>query len=357
MAERLFDLPETKGSFQLKGIVSGTDSSRFFTEKEITIAGGKKRNMRTVNFGVSYNENNKLFVNLMGIEQDNVYFYSKDEQKTEKVAWSSRNEFNKAGYRLIGNNIGVRKILDPVKGEMVNDKKVMTDYDSCAEINAYLDDDVSVFIRGDLSYRSYVNKNNDRVSSINLVPKQVSLCADIDFTDEKYEQKNDFIQVIVFTGIEKEVDGNGKQTGRFVVSAKIVTYNTIEDAEFIIENSKLANMFRKNLKPYNSIQVSGHMIAEPVVDEVTDDDDEWGEPNPMERIVVPVRREFIITGAKGSTVDKETYTEQNIADAIASINRGKKAEKDFNSDSDDEKRSMDEWGESSLLDEDEVWED
>ena len=352
MAERLFDLPETKGSFQLKGVVSGTDSSRFFTEKEIKTARGT-RNMRTVNFGVNYNENNRLFVNLMGIEQESVYFYNKDEQKTEKVAWSNRDKFNKEGYRLIGNNIGVRKIIDPVKGEMVNDKKLLTDYDSCAEINAYLDDDVSVFIRGDLSYRSYINKNNDKVSSINLVPKQVSLCADIDFNDEKYIQQNDFKQVIVFMGVDKEMDGNDKHTGRFVVTAKIVTYNTIEDAEFIIENIKLANMFRKNLKPYNSIQVTGHMVAEPVVEEVTDDGDEWGEPDPMERIVTPVRREFIITGAKGSTVDKETYTEQNISEAIIAINKGKKAEEDFNSDSDKEEENInDEWGETLISDED-----
>ena len=355
MAERLFDLPETKGIFQLKGIVSGTQSSRFFTEKEINGSNGKRRNMRTVNFGVNYAPDNKLFVNLLGIEQDNVYFYSKDDKKTERVSWDNRFKFNKNGYRLIGNNIGVKKVIDPNTGEKVNDKKLLTDYDTCMEVCTNLEDDASVFIRGDLSFRSYINRNNDKVSSINLTPKQISLCADIDFYDEKYVQQNDFSQVIVYTGIEKEVDDDGKQTGRFVVSAKIVTYSTIEDAEFIIENSKLANMFRKNLKPYNSIKVSGHMVAEPVVEQVSNDD-EWGEADATERIVIPVKREFIITGAKGSTVDKETYSEENIAAAISAINRSNKAEKDFNSDSDEDSEDGD-WGDSILDDNEEVaWE-
>lgn len=356
MAERLFDLPETKGQFQLKGIVSGTNSSRFFTEKDINSTGGKTRSMRTLNFGVSYNFDNKLYVNMVGIEQDNVYFYNKDNKKTEKVSWGNRLNFNRDGYRLIGNNIGVKKITDPNTGEKVNDKKLMTDYDTCLEVYSNLKDDSSVFVRGDLSFRSYVNRNGDKISSVNLVPKQISLCADIDFTDEKYVQTNDFSQVIIYTGVSKETDDSGKQTGRFIISAKIVTYSTVEDAEFIIENSKLANMFRKNLRPYNSIKVSGHMVAEPVVEEIADED-EWGESDAMERIAKPVKREFIITGAKGSTIDRDTYTEENINSAIAAVNRSKKAEKDFNSDNDEDNNEN--WGDTTLDNDDDDfnWED
>lgn len=341
MAERLFDLPETKGAFQLRGLVSGTSADRFYNENKTKT--GKE--MRSVNFGINYNYDNKLFLNILGIENDFVFFYSKDDKKTEKVAWGDRHIFNKEGYRLIGTNVGVKKKVDE-KGNLVNDSRVMTDYDACEEILKNLKDGQSLFTRGSLNFRSYVNKNGDKVSSINLTPNQLSLCADVDFTDEEYVETNFFNQVIVYTGIDKEKDDNGKDTGRFVVSAKIVTYSTIEDAEFIIVDNKLANLFRKNLKPYYALQVSGKMVAEPIVEEVSDED-EWGEHDAMERVSAPVKREFIITGAKPSTIEKELYNETKISEAILAIERSKKAENDFGSDTSD-------WGEVED-DEDEAW--
>lgn len=47
---RLFDLPETKGAFQLKGVVSGMEKDTAF--KEIKTKSGKP--MRMLNFGTSY---------------------------------------------------------------------------------------------------------------------------------------------------------------------------------------------------------------------------------------------------------------------------------------------------------------
>ena len=343
---RLFDLPETKGQFQLRGIVSGTESDRFFTERQVK----NNKMMRIVNFGVDYNFDNRLYVNITGLEQDNVYFYNKDKKDTKKIPWGNRFNFNSEGYNLIGMNVGVKKKIDPNTGEPVNDKKVLPDYDACEEIHNNLRDGCTVFVRGDLSYRSYINRSGDKVSSINLSARQVSLAKDVDFTDEKFIEKNDFNQVIVFVGIDREMDNDSKPTGRYIVSAKIVTYSTIEDAEFIIKDSKLANMFKKNLKPYNAIKVSGHMIAEAEVD-VVQDEDEWGESDAMERIASPVRREFIITGAKGSSVDRDTYTEENIAEAIVAINNNNKAEQVF----DNNNNNDDDWGNFTEEDEASAW--
>ena len=146
-------------------------------------------------------------------------------------------------------------------------------------------------------------------------------------------------------GIEAEKDSNEKQTGRFVVTAKIITYSTIEDVEFIIENRELANQFRKNLKPYYAIKVSGHIVSSIQTEEVSDDDN-WGEEDSMEKIPAPVKREFIITGAKGSSIDKELYTEENITEAMAKITQANKAKNDFGTD------SSDGWGSGTDLDDD-----
>ena len=77
---RIFDLPETKGSFQLKGIVTGTEKDKFY--KEIKTRSNK--DMRIVNFGVTYDEDSALYVNIQGMEQENVYFSKKVKRKAKK---------------------------------------------------------------------------------------------------------------------------------------------------------------------------------------------------------------------------------------------------------------------------------
>ena len=63
---RLFDLPETKGAFQLKGVVFGMEKDTAF--KEIKTKSGKP--MRMLNFGTSYLDGETLYVNLQGMEQE-----------------------------------------------------------------------------------------------------------------------------------------------------------------------------------------------------------------------------------------------------------------------------------------------
>jgi single-stranded DNA-binding protein len=349
---RLFDLPETKGAFQLKGIVFGMEKDTAF--KEIKTKSGKP--MRMLNFGTSYLDGETLYVNLQGMEQEKVSFSKRAEKKGEKaevvkVPWADRFSYNREGFRLIGKNIGVKKKVDS-EGKTVNDKKVLTDFDACKEVKENLKDGSSVFIRGNLDYSSFTDDKGNKRTSTKLVPNQISLCSEIDFNDEKFEKQNDFNQVIIFMGIEQEKDDNDKPTGRFIVLAKIVTYSNIEDVQFIIEDKALANKFKKSLSPYNAIKVSGHMVSSTQTETVeTDDDDNWGEEDNMEKVSAPTKREFIITGAKGSSIDKELYTEQNVTEAIAKIKNANKAEESFGSDSNDD------WGDGSDLDDgdDEAW--
>ena len=80
--ERIFNLPETKGAFQLKGIVTGTKKDGF--SKSLKTKTNKDMNI--VNFGVEYDEGKTLFVNLQGTETDNVYFSKKAEKKADQQA-------------------------------------------------------------------------------------------------------------------------------------------------------------------------------------------------------------------------------------------------------------------------------
>lgn len=340
--ERIFELPETKGTFQVRGTITGQKKDNFY--KESTTKTGK--NMRRTSFGVTYEPKKTMYVNMQGMPVENVYFSKSVKQgekpDVKKIPWSDRFKFKEEGYRMIGNNIGVTKAANE-KGELVNVKKVLTDFDSIKEITDHLKDDDSVFIKGKLEYSSYENDNGEKRNSLKLVPTQVSLCkAPIDFTKEDYEKVHDFTQVIIVNSIADE-KVNEKPTGRTIVIANIVNYASIEEAEFIIENSGLAKQIKKNLAPFNAIKVWGKISMVEQVEEV-DSDNVWGEENKMEKQNSGAIREFVITGADPSSIDKNTYTEANIAEAKLKIKKAQDAKNDFGSSNADADTTNGAWG-------------
>lgn len=353
MAERIFNLQETKGSYQVKGKISGVDSSRFYTEKKTK----NKKDFRAVNFGCEYNDKTTVYMSLNGMPQDNVYFSKRNSETgktdTKKVAWANRNTFNEEGYRMIGTNLGLVKTTDK-DGKEVNDKKTMHAFDACEYIKKNMKDDMSTFIRGNIEFSSYLDNDGNTRRSIKYVPSQISLCKDVDF--EEYSEDNkpvhDFTQTIVFMSIDKEQE-NDRDTGRFVVSAKIITYSDIVDTEFIITDAKLASLFKKNLKAYTAISVHGHIEVSHKVEEISEDDG-WGASNSMTSVSAPTKTEMIITGATPSTIDRESYTEKNVSEAIAKIRNARTAEQNFGSKA-DVNDSGDDWGSDPSDDEDDPW--
>ena len=348
--ERLFNLPETKGSYQMKGIVTGTSSDRFYQNSKTST--GKDK--RSVNFGLEVEKGKTLYVSMQAFPRDEVFFFKRGEngQKgdTARVKWAERHTFNKEGYRLIGTNLGLVKVVG-ADGNMQNDKKTMVEFDACDYIGTNLKDGMSVFVKGGIEFSSYTGNDGSMRRATKFTPNQISLCGTVDFEDEKFEAQHDFTQTIVFMGVEQEKE-NDKATGRFIVSAKIVTYSTIEDTMFVITDSKLANMFKKNLKPYTAINVWGRIDATTLTEEV-DSDDCWGESNAMTKVSAPTRRELIITGADPKTIDNTVYTQAEMESAMLKIKNAQNAKNDYGD------NNSSGWGDTSNLssddDEDEVW--
>jgi hypothetical protein len=323
-------LPQTRGTFQIIGLVTGTEKDSFYKETQTKTT---KKPWRILNFGLKTDKEATVYVNLSGGEKDKVFFsktVTEDNKKktvTEEVLWKDRFKFNKEGFRLIGVNTGVKKIQDD-KGKTVNDKKNLTEYDATKEISENLKDNQSLFIKGNIDYSHYLGNDGNEKRAVKFLPTQVSLCSkDINFDDEKFESTSDFTQIIVFIGIKQDETEKTK----FIVSAKIINFNSIEDAEFIVENKDLASTFKKNLKPYTALKVWGKLKVISDVETVSSTDT-WGEANDMDKINNPTKRELIITGADKTTIDIETYTEVKIEEAIVKINSSKKAENEFGND-------------------------
>ena len=329
MANRMFDLPETKGTFQVAGIINGTDRDKFYTSKKTKTG----KDFRAVNFGCAYDDKKSVYMSMNGMPQQNVYFSKRDQAsgktETKSVDWANRNKFNVDGWRMIGVNLGLTKTVDS-NGKTVNDKKIMTQFDACSYISETLKDDMSTFIRGNIEFSSFMDNEGNVRRSIKYVPNQISLCKEIDYStynDVDNKPKHNFTQTIIFNGIEKENE-NGKDTGRFVLSAKVVTYSDIVDTQFIVVNTKLAGTFKKNIKPYTAIEVYGNIeVTHSVQEEV--EENCWGEANVMKSVAAPTKTELIITGAEPASIDKESYTEKSVADAIKKIRAAQTAEQNF----------------------------
>lgn len=310
-------LPQTKGTFQVRGKVIGTSKDKFYVEKMTK----NNKPWRSVNFGVQFDNEKTLYVGTNGMERDVVYFSKKlEDGKTDvkKIPWKDRFNYHEEGYRMIGVNVGVVKTTDE-NGNAVNDKKTLTDYDSCKEISDHLRDDMSVFVKGNLEFSTYQDSHRTK-----FVTSQVSLTKDdVDFEKEEFHPVADFTQMIVFMGVTPN-----KEKTRATVEAKIVTYDTIEDAEFIIEDMNLARMFAKQLKPYTGIKVWGRISVEKDTEEV-ETTDCWGKKNNMDKVNSPTIRELIIDGADPNSIDTSTFTEAEIDKAIEEMKAAKAAESDF----------------------------
>lgn len=340
MADRIFNLPQTRGSFEMAGKVTGTQRSNFYNEKE-TKNGAMRR---VLSFGVQTSNENTFYVDLAGMPRDKVYFFrraDKDkgiEKDKKEVAWKDRLTYvAPEGYDMIGVKVGVTKKTNE-SGKVVNDNKTLTDFDAAKEISENLHDGDNVYVRGNIEYSTYNGKHQ-----IRFVPTQVSLSSkEIDFDAEGFEECAQFVQTLVYTGCRKSEDDE------VIIDAKIVNYSSIEDAEFFIDykkdamNKAMADSIRKRLKPYTSFECHGNIVSQQVVEDVNDAEDDlwggnWNAKNKMKRQSTPVVRKLYIDVINRESFDpnpkdkdaEPTYTEDNISEARAKIAANTQAKKDF----------------------------
>ena len=313
-------LPVTKGTFQLAGFVSGTESDRFYTDAKTKT--GKAR--RAINFAVIFNTDKKQYVEISGMEQENAFFSKSELDRTTgkrntetiKVPWHDRIKPQAPGFEPIGLTCGLETRLDET-GSSKNVNTHFVPFDGCEYLARNLKDEMPVFVTGNLTYSTYEGKHYKKCEA-----NRISLSRrNLDFDDPEFEQTCEFQQRIVFTSIEQSADKS-----KFIVNAKIVAYNSIEDVEFFVYNADLAKIIRKKLKPYDAINVAGYIN---IVKNEEEDDDEgwWGVSHAVKR--APTVVEFVIDGVDPKTLDSGVYTEENINEAISKAKSNRQAKEDF----------------------------
>ena len=330
-------LPQTKGQFQLKGLVTGMQREKAFQNKKTR----SNKDMNILNFGVETAPDSSVFVTLQGMERDKVYFSKRSQVKGQKgevksVDWNSRHENQGEGFQLIGIGVGLDK--DETGKNII---KTLTEYDAADEVYQKLEDEQPVFIRGEIEFSHFKNNKDEVIRNRKFAVKNIYNSKAVDFESDEFAETSDFKQRIIFMNIERADDKNDPH---FILEAKIITYNTVEQAEFVIRNVSLASQFKKSLKPYTAIDVWGKIFNK--VD--TEEESEtvasvWGEEDSFKTINKSYIRELVIVGADPETIDTETYSEQIIQEALDKMNAQGQVEKP-------NKLDNDSWGEKTKVD-------
>lgn len=343
-------LKETKNSIQLRGIVNGTQKNNFFRDDI-----GSNKNGVSVNFGVEINDRKTVYVTLTAYPKKQVYYYKRGEKgqkgTSQAVDWKDRNKSPGEGYRLIGMNLSTGR---DDEGNNIN--KTLTEYDAVHWLHENLQDGDSVFVKGIIEPSSYV-KDGQTIRRINIVPNQISYTKKpVDFEAEDFTEMCEFENTLVFSSIDKEMDENDKATGRYVLNGYSIDYRSVENMSFIIdeEHAKLAANLKKAMKPGYAIQTFGKINVVNNIVATEEEEDGWGESSPLERVNSPVIREYMVYKANPNTIDKETWSEDDIATAIRKLKAAKEARANFGEKpSVDTSAEVDDWGDSD--DDDTPW--
>lgn len=329
--DRIHELKQTSATFQTRGVVFGMKKKNAYQSGKTSTGG----DWNSIEFGLNINDKKSIFIKLNGFPRKEVYYYKAAEKKGEKgttkaVAWDNRKKSPGEGFRLIGVNISTGK-----DDNNKNINEMFVEYDAVEYLNKNIKDGDSLFIKGNMVFSSYTNKDGQTQRKVELVPTQISYTQEpVDFDAEDFAEMAEFENTLVFSDIEKETDEDGKNTGRFIITGYSIGYSTVEPVSFIIDadHAKLAGNIKKRLKSSNAIKTYGRIEVVANVSAVEDDsdDDGWGESSPMEgRLNSPVKREYVIYKAVPDTIDTETYSDAEIAKAIKSIKNAKKAEEKF----------------------------
>lgn len=352
--DRLHELKQTSASFQARGIVSGMKKEKAY-QSGTSKNGGK---WNSLEFNLMINEKKSIFIKLNGFPRSEVYYYKSGEKKgekgtTKKVSWKDRKKSPGEGFRLIGINISVGK---DENGKNVNE--MFTEYDAVEHLHNSLKDGESLFIKGNMVFSSFTDRNDQLKRKVELNPTQISYTQDpVDFSADDFKEMAEFENTLVFSDIEKETDESGNSTGRFVLSGYSIGYNTVEAVSFIVTNAKLAGNLKKKMKSSNSIKTYGRINVVTNVSAVEEsDDDGWGESSPMERLNTPVIREYVIYKAVPDSIDVETYSDADIAKALKAIKNAKDASEKFVEDNNED---TEDWGDDDGFadDDDSPWDD
>lgn len=296
-------LEETKGSFTLKGIISGLSNDNSVREGVTQ----SDKDYKAISFDIESSPTNRVRVEMFGMERD-VYYYSSQKKETKKISFENRGKVTLKGFRLMGVN------LNPTGNK--NDRKTLIEFDAVDYIKENFKDGDSVYVTGNLDFSVFENKQGEVVNKTAFQIKSITKEKEpIDFNDEDFQPHAFFKQDIVVTELD-EVEN------RLMINSKIIKYKgELVDATFIVDAERLkkfAKTLKKNLKFGDFIHVKGWIVSETIEEEAPQEDsegDDWGGETPEgmdNNYIRSYVNELVIVNVDKDSYEPQKYTEEDL---------------------------------------------
>lgn len=267
MAKEKTPLQQTKGTWRAVGIVNRISNEGAYTEGEFDKGKNIGKEWKSVRFSICTSDTNELFVELFGMEKENVYAYkpaSKEAKKkdpkakgdTKKISFENRDNIPN-GYNLIGVKVGKFEDDEADKKKVILEDYV--EFDAVDEIFQTFEDGDSISLSGTLAFNEFENQQGQTVKQTRYQITYASkLAKTVDFNDEKFEETASFDQEIIFVGSTYD-----KKTEKLIVIGRTIAYDgSWFDFPFVIDVSnpavkQVAGAFHKKLKFGDFVKVMG----------------------------------------------------------------------------------------------------
>ena len=160
---------------------------------------------------------------------------------------------------------------------------VMNEYKSIAEVGE--EEGTRVKVSGDIS--PFTGKNGEKIVSYksNFFNRLKA--------DEELEPKAEFSIELFISGINPEIDAEGVETGRTIVSGWMPTYNGIEPIDLVAEG-EVAQAVDSGFEVGQTVEFYGEIINNRI-ETVTEIPVKIGKPR--KKVTVEIKNDLIITGA------------------------------------------------------------
>lgn len=321
MAEKVeHTLAQTKGTFDLVGRVVNIDRENAYQEKTMDKGKNKGKSYRTLRFGIKTSESNIIQVSMFSFLPDEVYLWDSVNKKGGKVPYETWKK-NRKGYEK-QKKVPLQTRVGLEKGE---DGKNITMHLPSFDVMEYIYDNLnnedSVMAKGSISRNTYESRSGDVQTSVNYnLESLFKLKNEVDFSDEKFEEKSVFTEQFIFESAD--LDPRTKTTD---VYGKVVNYHgktndVVYKINFANEEDsgleQMAKIFAKKIDYGSLLEVHGNIVNRAVTEEVDEEpEDELlalmaGERNRMNTTVTYVNY-LEIRGT--DALERAKYTEEDVA--------------------------------------------
>ncbi len=323
------EIPAMYGNFRVYGKVEKLNKKDFNSMTKTN------REKRSLTLGLRTSKDNLIFISMSAVAQDNVYFVKRDSETrktvdTKIIPWADRltNNLPEEYVPMSSVSVGVvqeEKVNENGATVLENNTVIRVMFDALQEIYDHVEIGDDLFIRGNVSVESYYTNSGEKRNVVRLTPSQISKRRQLEplnFDAADFVEQNVLTQTIIPQSVEFDDDQTRAIINGLVIGNK-------KEGMIEVEINKDSIPFAKRIKsmieetPCMSIGMNMRIINE---GNVGQQEKIWDED--FQTYITPPKRaqgsgtKYLYDSMVQDSVDKVTYTEENISEFRNTFLRG-----------------------------------